>query len=65
MGDALCLKFTDPTFLDAQGVMCGAVFLRFRASPVVPCSSGLGRHVWCGVPEVQGVIGVQVGRQAA
>ena len=35
MGDALCLKFTDPTFLDAQDVTGGAVFLRFTASWVV------------------------------
>ena len=32
MGGALCLKFTDPTVLDAQGVTGGALFLRFRAS---------------------------------
>ena len=34
--------------------MGGALFLRLRASPVVPCSSGLGRHRWCSVPQVRG-----------
>ena len=76
MGGVLCLKFTDPTILDAQDVTGGAVFLRLgaswvvfcasssrmppfsmhRASPVVRCSSGLGRHGWCSVPQVQAVL---------
>ena len=38
MGGVVCLRFVDATVLDAQGVMGGAVFLRFRASWVVLCS---------------------------
>jgi len=34
----VCIRFEDPTILDAQGVMGGAVFLRIRASWVVLCS---------------------------
>ena len=42
MGGAVCLRFGDRIVLEAYGVTGGAVFLRFRASPVVPCSSGSG-----------------------
>ena len=38
MGGVLCLRFVDPTILDAQGVTGGAAFLRFRASWVVFCA---------------------------
>ena len=40
MGGVVCLRFVDPTVLDALGVTGGAVFLRFRASWVVLCASG-------------------------
>ena len=56
--DALSLKFSPCTILDAQDIIGGALFLRLRASWVVRCSSGLGDRVWRSDPEVHPMAGV-------
>ena len=50
MGGVLCLRFVDRSFLEAEGVTGGAVFLRFRASWVVFCAQKFEKSRKTGAP---------------